>query len=78
MTAEQRARHNAYHREYQLNRYHANPEVRKAVIERAKRCTVKRAVAALTAEQAAKRRASDAARQARHRAAKKAAATAAP
>ena len=77
MTDEQRARYNIYHREYQLHRYHSNPEVRKAVIERSRRCATKKAAGALTKEQLERRRASDAARQARHSAAKKAAASAA-
>ena len=65
MTAEQRARHNAYHREYQLNRYHSNPEVRNAVIERSKRG--KKAAGALTKEQLERRRARLATAQPRKR-----------
>jgi hypothetical protein len=78
MTDEQRARFNAYQRVWQLERYHRDPARRQAVIDRAKRCTVRKPAAQLTPEQLERRRASDAARAARYRAAKKAAATAAP
>jgi hypothetical protein len=78
MTAEQRARYSAQQREYRRHRYHNDEAFRQAHIERVKRCTVKKAAAALSAEQLAQRRATDAARQARHRAARKAAAIASP
>jgi hypothetical protein len=78
MTEAERQRFNTYHREIQRKRYHLDPEYRRARIDCVMRCAVKKPAAALSAEQLAKRRASDAERQARYRAAKKAAATATP
>lgn len=78
MTDEQRARHRAIDREYKRHRYHNDEAFRRVHIERVKQCTVKKAAAALSAEQLARRRVTDAARQARHRAAKRAAATVSP